>query len=144
MTSVTPLRLRTVLDDSPMTWFQWRAILVCVVLNMVDGFDVLVMSFTAKPVGAEWGLSGSVLGLLLSAGLIGLALGVGRIGAILAPIAAGALLDDGWTPQALYLAVAVLVLLAAVVLLGLRLPVTPAPGAGDRASTPARVETDHT
>src|SRR3954454_6037937 len=75
MTSVTPLRLRTVLDDSPMTWFQWRAILVCVVLNMVDGFDVLVMSFSAKPVGAEWGLSGSVLGLLLSAGLVGLALG---------------------------------------------------------------------
>ncbi|MEV1292675.1 MFS transporter [Pseudonocardia sp. NPDC049635] len=58
-----------------MTWFQWRAILICVVLNMIDGFDVLVMAFTAQSVAAEWQLSGSTVGLLLSAGLFGLALG---------------------------------------------------------------------
>src|SRR3954447_1186908 len=68
-------RLRAALDDGPMTWFRWRAVLVCVVLNMIDGYDVLVMSFTAKPVGAQWQLSSSVLGLLLSAGLVGLAIG---------------------------------------------------------------------
>jgi benzoate transport len=75
MPAIPQQRLRAALDDGPMTWFQWRAVLVCVVLNMIDGFDVLVMSFTAKPVGAQWQLSGSVLGLLLSAGLVGLALG---------------------------------------------------------------------
>src|SRR3954454_13019997 len=75
MASVASHRLRSALDEGPMTWFQWRAVLLCVVLNMVDGFDVLVMSFTAKPVGGEWQLTGSVLGLLLSAGLGGLALG---------------------------------------------------------------------
>jgi benzoate transport len=68
-------RLRAALDDGPMTWFRWRAVLVCVVLNMIDGYDVLVMSFTAKPVGGQWQLSSSVLGLLLSAGLVGLAIG---------------------------------------------------------------------
>jgi MFS family permease len=54
---------------------QIAAIAVCVGLNMLDGFDVLVMSFTAASVSAEWKLSGAQLGMLLSAGLVGMALG---------------------------------------------------------------------
>ena len=42
---------------------------------MLDGFDVLVMSFTASGVSATWKLTGSQVGMLLSAGLIGMALG---------------------------------------------------------------------
>jgi benzoate transport len=67
--------LRAVLDDGPMHRFQWTAIAVCVLLNMLDGFDVLVMAFTGRAVSAEWGLSGAQLGLLLSAGLVGMAAG---------------------------------------------------------------------
>ncbi|GAA2935580.1 MFS transporter [Streptomyces enissocaesilis] len=58
-----------------MSRFQWGAITVCVLLNTLDGFDVLVMAFTGKAVSAEWELSPSQLGLLLSAGLVGMALG---------------------------------------------------------------------
>jgi benzoate transport len=54
---------------------QVTTIAVCVGLNMLDGFDVLVMSFTAAGVSAEWKLSGAELGMLLSAGLVGMALG---------------------------------------------------------------------
>jgi benzoate transport len=67
--------LRHLIDESPMTRFQWSAVAVCVLLNMLDGFDVLVMAFTGKAVSAEWSLSGAQLGLLLSAGLIGMAAG---------------------------------------------------------------------
>ncbi|WP_106400953.1 MFS transporter [Actinocorallia populi] len=67
--------LRDRIDDGPMTPFQWTAIAVCVLLNVLDGFDVLVMAFTSAEVSDEWGLSGSRLGLLLSAGLVGMALG---------------------------------------------------------------------
>ncbi|GAA2541769.1 MFS transporter [Pseudonocardia hydrocarbonoxydans] len=67
--------LRETIDDAPMTRFQWSVVVVCVLLNMIDGFDVLVMAFTAGSVGAEWGLTGAQTGLLLSAGLVGLALG---------------------------------------------------------------------
>ncbi len=67
--------LRTALAEGPMTRFQWSAVAVCVLLNMLDGFDVLVMAFTGKSVATEWGLSGSQLGLLLSAGLVGMAVG---------------------------------------------------------------------
>lgn len=61
--------------DDRMSSFHWTAIGICVVLNMLDGFDILVMAFTANSVSAEWQLSASQLGLLLSAGLLGMALG---------------------------------------------------------------------
>ena len=67
--------LRQQVDQGPMRGFQWLAIAVCVMLNMIDGFDVLVMAFTASSVAAEWGLGGAELGMLLSAGLLGMALG---------------------------------------------------------------------
>ncbi len=67
--------LRTALDDGPMSRFQWSAVGVCVLLNMLDGFDVLVMAFTANAVAGEWGLTGTQLGLLLSASLVGMAVG---------------------------------------------------------------------
>jgi benzoate transport len=65
--------LRQAIDAAPMSRLQVRAIVLCVVLNMLDGFDVLVMAFTASEVGREWSLSGTTLGVLLSAGLFGMA-----------------------------------------------------------------------
>lgn len=67
--------VRTDLDEGDMTPFQWTAVAVCLMLVMLDGFDVLVMAFTAAPVSAEWKLSGSELGVLFSAGLFGMAAG---------------------------------------------------------------------
>ncbi len=65
--------LRHAVDVGSMNRFQWTAIGICIVLNMIDGFDVLVMAFTAASVSAEWSLSGSEIGMLLSAGLFGMA-----------------------------------------------------------------------
>lgn len=65
--------VRHAVDDDAMSGFQVRAIGLCVVLNMLDGFDVLVMAFTASEVAREWRLSGAQLGVLLSAGLFGMA-----------------------------------------------------------------------
>jgi benzoate transport len=63
------------MDEKPMVRFQWAVIALCFLINMLDGFDVLVMAFTAASVSADWGLSGTTLGYLLSAGLVGMALG---------------------------------------------------------------------
>jgi len=63
------------LDEKPMVSFQWGVIALCFLINMLDGFDVLVMAFTAASISAEWGLSGIHLGYLLSAGLVGMAIG---------------------------------------------------------------------
>ena len=63
------------LDEKPMVSFQWGVIALCFLINMLDGFDVLVMAFTAASISADWGLSGIHLGYLLSAGLVGMAIG---------------------------------------------------------------------
>lgn len=60
---------------SPMNGYRWLLIGLCILLNVVDGYDVQVMSFTASSVSKEWALSGSTLGLLISLGLIGMACG---------------------------------------------------------------------
>lgn len=72
---MSTLSLRERLESSPMSPFQWLVVLLCLVLNAVDGLDVMAMAFTATSVSAEWSLSGAQLGLLLSAGVVGMALG---------------------------------------------------------------------
>ena len=54
---------------------QLTVIALCVGLNMLDGFDVLAMSFAASGVKADWHLPDGQLGALLSAGLVGMGLG---------------------------------------------------------------------
>jgi len=68
-------KVREVLDAKKMVGFQWAVIAQCFLINMLDGFDVLVMAFAAPSVSAHWSLSGTQLGYLLSAGLLGMALG---------------------------------------------------------------------
>ena len=66
---------RILLREGPMTFFQVMVVVICTVLNMIDGFDVLAMSFTAPLIAKEWGVGPEALGGLLSAGLAGMALG---------------------------------------------------------------------
>jgi benzoate transport len=67
--------LRARIDATPMSAYQWLIVTLCVVLNMLDGYDVMALAFTAKSIGADFGLSGAATGLLLSAGLVGMAIG---------------------------------------------------------------------
>jgi benzoate transport len=69
------MHITSQVEQGPMTRFQIVAITVCIVINMMDGFDVLVMAFTAPSISAEWQLSNAALGWLLSSGLLGMALG---------------------------------------------------------------------
>src|SRR5215472_1512965 len=66
-----------------MTLFQIVVVVICTMLNTVDGFDVLAMSFTAPLVQKEWNVDPATLGILLSAGLAGMCLG----SLLLSPIA---------------------------------------------------------
>ncbi|RSZ61691.1 MFS transporter [Corynebacterium hylobatis] len=75
--------IRKAIDTTPMSAYQWYIVGLATFLNALDGYDVLAMAFTANSVTEEFGLSGSQLGSLLSAGLIGMALGA----LILGPLA---------------------------------------------------------
>jgi len=63
------------LDSAPLSGTQKRAIALTAVLNGVDGYDVLSMTFAAPAISAEWQINKAELGIALSSGLIGMALG---------------------------------------------------------------------
>ena len=65
---------RVLLREGPMSTFQIMVVVICTVLNMIDGFDVLAISFTAPVIAKEWAVNPATLGVLLSAGLAGMAL----------------------------------------------------------------------
>lgn len=69
------MTLREKIDQSPMNLYQWLIVLMAAVMNLLDGFDVLALAFTATAIRAEFGLSGTELGYLFSAGLIGMTAG---------------------------------------------------------------------
>jgi benzoate transport len=54
---------------------QVAAVVVCILLTALDGFDVLSISFASPGIAAEWGINRAALGLVLSMELIGMAVG---------------------------------------------------------------------
>jgi MFS family permease len=66
---------RLALREKSMTFCQMVVVVICVALNMVDGFDVLAVSFTAPLIAREWNVDPATLGLLFSAGLAGMGVG---------------------------------------------------------------------
>ncbi|MDI3403210.1 MFS transporter [Streptomyces cavernicola] len=69
------MSIREIIDHAPVSRFQVGVVAICLVMIMIDGFDILVMAFTASGVAREWSLNESQIGLLLSSGLVGMALG---------------------------------------------------------------------
>lgn len=69
------MNARELIDKAPVTGIQVSVVAVCFVLNMLDGIDVLAVSFAAPPITNEWSLSASAMGSVFSAGLIGMTLG---------------------------------------------------------------------
>jgi benzoate transport len=62
--------------------FQIAAVVICILLNAVDGFDVLSISFASPGIAADWGVDRAALGLVLSMELIGMAVGSVLIGGV--------------------------------------------------------------
>jgi benzoate transport len=58
-----------------MNAMQWRIVLLCVWLNVIDGIDVMVAAFTANAIASEWHLTSTTLGWILSMGFVGMAAG---------------------------------------------------------------------
>lgn len=63
------------LHHSTMGLFQILAVTICVLISLIDGFDVLAIAFVAPSISAEWQLAPQQLGLLFSSGLAGMVVG---------------------------------------------------------------------
>jgi MFS family permease len=66
---------QTIIDKGRMGGWQIAAIAVTVLLNALDGFDVMSISFAAPGIAKEWGVPKDVLGWVLSMELFGMAAG---------------------------------------------------------------------
>lgn len=65
----------TVINDTAMSGRQWIVVFLMVLLNALDGFDVLSSAFAAPGITADWGISRAELGVVLSAELVGMGFG---------------------------------------------------------------------
>lgn len=74
-TIVTPPRPEDAITSGKMSALQIGAVALCVLINALDGFDVLAVAFTAAPISREWGLSPTDVGALFSVGLAGMGVG---------------------------------------------------------------------
>ncbi|WP_427967701.1 MFS transporter [Altererythrobacter sp.] len=66
---------RVVIDENAMNWRQYAVVILMVVLNALDGFDVLSSAFAAPGITKEWSIPRSELGVVLSAELVGMGFG---------------------------------------------------------------------
>lgn len=72
--SATP---QSIIAVAPMSRLQITAVTMCVLINALDGFDVLSISFAAPGIAADWGINRATLGVVLAMELFGM--GVGSI-----------------------------------------------------------------
>lgn len=70
-------------SDAHWTARQILVVAICFILNMLDGMDVLILSYIAPALSADWQVSPESLGVVFSAGLAGMAAG----GLLIAPLA---------------------------------------------------------
>ena len=64
-----------VMNDTPMGSRQILVVFLMVLLNALDGFDVLSSAFAAPGIAADWGVERDALGIMLSAELVGMGFG---------------------------------------------------------------------
>jgi benzoate transport len=70
------------MEQSPMTTAQVIVVALTVLLNAMDGFDVLSIAFASPGISTEWGINRAELGIVLSMELIGMAFGSVLLGGV--------------------------------------------------------------
>jgi len=68
-------RIRRQLLERPMTFYQILAVGIGVVVNMMDGYDLLSISFASSAIDREWLIGDERIGRLFGIGLFGMACG---------------------------------------------------------------------
>ena len=71
------------INNSKPTWLQLTTVSICFLMNMLDGTNVMIISYTAPVLAKEFVINSQLMGFVFSAGLLGMAVGA----MFLAPIA---------------------------------------------------------
>ncbi len=68
-------KIKNNIDSLRLSPNQYLTILICFFLNVIDGVDVLIMSYTSPVITSDWSISSDTLGVVFSSGLLGMAIG---------------------------------------------------------------------
>jgi benzoate transport len=63
------------IDTGTMKSMQYLTVFICFLMNLLDGMDVLIISFTAPAIAKDWHISPANLGVVFSSGLVGMTVG---------------------------------------------------------------------
>lgn len=66
---------KNILDSGKLSTLQYATISICFLMNILDGMDVLVISYCAPAIARSWSVGPEALGVVFSAGLAGMAVG---------------------------------------------------------------------
>lgn len=66
---------KTLIDQHPVSRLQYTTVVICFLMNMLDGMDVMVISYAAPAIAKSWSVSPEALGIVFSAGLFGMTFG---------------------------------------------------------------------
>ena len=67
--------IREAIRSGPMRWQQSVVLVICILLTMIDGYEIIVMPFVMPHLAKAWALSHVEIGYLLSASVAGMAVG---------------------------------------------------------------------
>ena len=67
--------IKSKIDSSNISFLQYLIIFICFFLNIIDGMDVLAISYTAPVIASSWDISFEALGVVFSSGVLGMAIG---------------------------------------------------------------------
>lgn len=123
----TPTPQQTeLLNPSRITPVQWIILILCMIASMIEGFDIVIISYTAPAISQDWGVQASELGVVFSAGVLGMTLGAMFLGGLADKfgrrvVVSGTLLVAGAATSAVILSSSVTELVMLRVLAGIAL-----------------------
>ncbi len=72
--------VREAVRRGPMTRFQWSVVAICILLTVIDGYEILVTAFTLPALIKEWDLSELQQAWVASIGTLGMGVGAALLG----------------------------------------------------------------
>jgi benzoate transport len=73
------MQLIEAIRHNRMTRFQWNVVVICILLTVIDGYEILVTAFTLPALTTEWDLSLGQAGLVASIGTLGMGIGAAAL-----------------------------------------------------------------
>lgn len=82
MSLPTPIRVQSVIDDTPMNYKRWGVVALCFAIALLDGFDTQSIAFIGSSIAEEFSMSTAQMTAVITASTVGMALGAISLGSI--------------------------------------------------------------